>query len=57
MLDMIPDIVILDEVQSRQAHSRKHSKDLRLSAIHNADDDFSRTIVEQVQEKHKRSLL
>lgn len=31
--NQIPDIVLLDEVKSRQAHSRQPSKDLRLTEI------------------------
>ena len=46
--NQIPDIVLLDEVKSRQAHSRQPSKDLRLTKISNQSMEFSRTLIEQV---------
>lgn len=54
--DTFPDVEIFEEIKSRKAHTRAPSQDLKLTAIQKEEAEFSRSLMEQVQE-HKRSLL
>lgn len=52
----MPDLQILESVKSGMMKHRRNSDEFELDCIMDCSNDFSRTLIEQIQE-HKRSLL